>query len=279
MNEAEIMEPADTKLEAQPSLEARIAQEEPIETSDKSIEYNGERVYGEGASIPTHFIGKKSASKKSSKTEGNYSASEGQARHTGRSTGNGTVALIYNEDTGEVAFEQKFPAYSEKAERGKLQCIGGHIEEGESSLESLVREIEEEITNSSVVIKALKEKGYYFCTQSAEFRGKPVFTDFYVIPLSNSRWKEFVEGGLKGEGTGNLRIMPGKQAQDLDTHFYAFKSGHIVKDIISTIEPRRGITHHSSSHHNLYSGSIAPYAPSTIPMPIQNNYLRTISNN
>ncbi|MBI2657991.1 NUDIX domain-containing protein [Candidatus Woesearchaeota archaeon] len=290
MSEVEVMEAEQPELDSEPqanSLEGRVMKAQDKIFSSMDDDGNVFPAY-EGNGIGNKSSAKSSRYKKSSRA--NYSESDAPVRHAGKSTDNGSVAFIYNEETGEVAFEQKSYDYSVKSERGKLQCTGGHVDEGESSLEAIIRELEEEAVNSSAVIKALKEKGYRYNTQTAEFSGQVVYTDFWVIPLSDKEWKNFVEGGLKGEATGPLRTIPLNQAYDLSNDFYAFKSGPIVKEIMGSIQPYASHGSHSlgaiaSSPFKsaLYSDSIIPsYAQSVSvnPMPMQNNYfIRNSSNN
>ena len=258
MEEAEVMEAeqaAEVELDVElraderaDSLEAKISSDS-IE-KDSSIDAGSVVVFKGKKAFEKHA----NYSDKNKISRANYSASKQHAKeHSAESTDNGVIALVYNEETGEVAFEQKPHDYFVASERGKLQCIGGHVKKGETSLEALIRELEEEAVSSSALVKALKEKGYNYHTQTAEFGGKIVYTEFWVVPLSNKEWKNFVDGGLMAEA-GPLRTLSSRQAYNQDDKFYAFESGPIVKEIMGNIQPIHSLTSQSShGSHSLES--------------------------
>ena len=192
--------------------------------------YKGERVFGEGASMPIHFIG---VSKNGEGAEVTYSTLDSDEKGSSKKeTDNGVVAIIYNRETGEIAFEQKPSNHPDSSVHGKLQPFGGHIEEDETSLEALIRELGEEAAHSvPLLVRAVKERGYKYYMQTAVFGGKVVYTDYWVVPLTNSEWMRFVDGGTTAEA-GPLRTLTSWQALSLDNRYYAYGSGPIVKEFI-----------------------------------------------
>ncbi|MBI3026679.1 NUDIX domain-containing protein [Candidatus Woesearchaeota archaeon] len=191
-------------------------------------------------------------------------------------TGDGVVAIIYNKEAGELAFEQKSPNHADKSVRGLLQFIGGHVEYGESSLEALIREFGEEAPpeSSSMLIKALKKNGYTYTTQTAIFGGKLVKTDIVIVEVeSSSDWQRFKDLGLTSDA-GNLRVLKTHKAYRLDNRDYAYEQGPILKEFI--MENLFG------SHSNQKSGiSGRAYSDSFVPpyadLGAVNNFFSTDS--
>lgn len=141
------------------------------------VSHNKERVYGEGAIMPSRLI-----------------SSEHKEKGQPYDTYDGAIVILYHIDkeTGELYF-----SFERKPEthplRGKLALYGGTVRVGETYNEALPRELKEEDPNGyGIILDALKNNGHYFTEVKDYIDGIPSTTKFWVAEIENpSNWKAY----------------------------------------------------------------------------------------
>ena len=131
-------------------------------------------------------------------------------------------------------------------ERWKLRPIGGSVKHKESSIETLIREFEEEIENEEakrILIKSLRENGKYYVTLRDVVGGKLYETDLYLVNVSSKREWEIVKSSRLTDDAGFVRILPFKDVLDKPDEDFAFGS-KTIKDVVRQI-------YNNPVHYNL----------------------------
>lgn len=167
----------------------------------------------------------------------------------GEDTINGAVILAYHIDkkTGklEVLFEQKSPEHP--TESGKLAPFGGAIKVGESSLEALIRELEEELVEpaSSIIIEAFGKKGEHYERLTHTENGQVGYIDIYTVEIEDERaWQKVKYATTKNEA-GPARVLPHDIIlKDIHDKYFAFKYGPMIKGFVIENLPKQ--TTHTS---------------------------------
>lgn len=150
---------------------------------------------------------------------------------------NGAVALLhyYNEDTGEVELlvEQKPVDFPDKSVVGKFTLFGGHKRKGERSIDTLVRELGEELPEptASIVIDHLRKNCYYYTTLHFSENGQLGHTDVYAIKIESKADWEIVKLTHTQHDAGNARVLTWRQAFKFNDYF-AYNYGSTVKEFI-----------------------------------------------
>lgn len=154
----------------------------------------------------------------------------------------GAIALIYHvdEETGKVEhyLERKRLDYSIVKERGKISLLGGLIEHGEGPLETLIREIGEEVNDPSakkILTNSLMQDGGFYDLFVEYQNGKVVKHYVYVIPVKSKKdWAIVTNSGFTHDA-GSKSVIDNKELLELlqkNPEYFAFIHGDIIKSHI-----------------------------------------------
>lgn len=151
----------------------------------------------------------------------------------------GSVAIIYHEDpeTGEVEFylEQKPADYGVPKYSGTIALIGGAKEGDEPYIETLAREIGEEIEDTeakSILTDKLGGEAYLYDIATGQKEGKPHHTSFYVIKIGSKKdWETVSSSGLTHDA-GSSRVLKLEEILCLDKKYFSSNHGEVLKRFI-----------------------------------------------
>ncbi len=198
--------------------------------------YQGRRVYGEGASMPTRFIGK--------------AITESKARevHDGPDAAH---VIVYHRDpeTGKVyfAFEKKPANYPISEFVGTLSLYGGSLKIGESPIEGLPRELEEEDPTYRILIKALNETKWKIAEIPRYIDGVPSRTYIWAAEIKDpNEWSKY-KSSKSLEGDKAIKSLE-EIVLGMNNNDFAFGFGPIVKGFANHISENYG-----KSYKPLYS--------------------------
>ena len=186
----------------------------------------------------------------------------------------GSVAFIYHRDkeTGavEYLFEQKPDDYIPTAQRGKFSLIGGTRESGEESLETLIRELEEEFESKaakSILIRILRNNPVFYVTKTDVDGKRIAVTDIYEIEVESKKDWEIIKMSKSSDDAGNFMVFSSKTALELDKEYYAFDYGWLIKGFIIENENKNP----SYSMHNTTENKMNLFKPTIYPDSIMVN--------
>lgn len=149
-------------------------------------------------------------------------------------TPDGAVAIIcHKSKDGNIEFllEEKPADYQVAEARGKLSFVGGAMKKGESSLEALARELEEEIEEpvASILISSLRKDEKPYTTLRYKYKGVKGYVDVYVINVEQeSKWNAVRWASFKHDA-GIPKIVNNGQIAESN---FAFEYEKVIKGFI-----------------------------------------------
>ena len=186
-------------------------------------------------------------------------------------TNDGAVALIYYQDerTGkvEMLFEQR-PANDSEA--GKLSLIGGAVDivdgRREGSLETLMRELDEEISDASpraksIIRNTLNATRDLYAVVSDDVGGETAFTYVYKIQIQSAREWDIVKRAYLADDAGNARVLSARNLESFAKKDFAFSFGETILQFVSKNKPQTAL--HFSSNTAGYSDKTQPISEFT----------------
>ena len=146
----------------------------------------------------------------------------------------GAVALIRIKGGSgkeeEFYFEEKKKGYFVKEYVGRLSLVGGAVEEGEDSLDALVRELEEEFRDPEAAEIVKKNIKGLYCKIEGKVEGyKPATVHVYEVVIDDPEEARIVRRSpLKGDGD-YTRIVP---ASKMEGQHFAWGYDLVMKDYL-----------------------------------------------
>ena len=147
----------------------------------------------------------------------------------------GAVAIIYNKRKGEFVLEVKPDDYGIPEFRGKIALIGGTTKIGESSPETLVRELREEDPDSyKILLKALKENGYLYDVLRAYVDGRSSHTYVYAVEIKDEQeWAAIKSSKLAHDAGHKVVLSIEEVINNTKKNDWAFTHGDVIKQFIA----------------------------------------------
>jgi len=208
--------------------------------------YKGNKVNGEGSSMPANFIRK-----------GMYKPQSREAHDSS----DGAHAIIYHRDpeTGKIylVFEKKPASYPYPEAVGKLSLYGGAIRIGESPNDGVVRELKEEDPDSSkMLIKAMNETGFKVAEINQHIDGVPSTIHVWAAEIKDpGEWKKY----LSSKSTeGDKAVKSLEEITAMKNSYFAFSFGPVVRGFANIVNE-----HYSKIYG--YSQAYKSYSSNTIP--------------
>ena len=183
-------------------------------------EYNGKRVYGEGAIMPSRLIPTRNADKREQPAD----------------TYDGAVAILYHIDSeGNIwfSFEQK-PENHPRA--GKYALYGGTVRVDENHLAAAERELQEEDPKAySMIIKALNDTRHKFTEVLENIDGVSSRTSIWIAGIKDPLDWEKYKSTKTTEGYKTILSLEDTIATIQKNNFAYPQQGKAVRDFIEVM--------------------------------------------
>ena len=163
-----------------------------------------------------------------------------ESRKEKKKTYQGAVAQIYHinpDGSAEYLLERNSLDYPYSEAQGKVRHIGGHVDWGESPLEALFREFDEEIADPTVrsILKynLAKSQDLYAIIESPPLPdGHKVHDYVYRLEIKSDAEWEYVKN-TKLRDAGEAVVMSSQQINKTTENDWAFSHGWITKKLMS----------------------------------------------
>jgi len=196
-----------------------------------------------------------------------YAKSESEDKR-GHDTFDGAVAVFYNSQKGEIILELKPESHPTPEFRNKYAPIGGSTQVGESPLETLVRELQEEAAPDEykILLEALIENGRKVGEIKDYVDGVPSVISVYAAEIKDlEKWDIAKYAKLK---EGDNTTLSYGQALGMGNNAFAYQSGEVIKNvIISNLEE----ISHAKSPKASFSSQMPEYKPQLYASDIFHN--------